>query len=746
MYKILCDNRLMYDPRIEELALINPIVNLEENKAGSFSFTMPPDHPMYDSVKRRKSVIQVFRDDEEDPLFSGMCIEVDQDFYNQKDVYCEGELSYLNDSIQRPCRYQGISVRGLLEAYITNHNEQVEEEKRFKVGMVTVTDNNDSLYRYTNMNSTMQELKEDLVDDLGGYLRVRHKDGVKYIDYLADSMNTNSQVIRLGENLIDFKSNIDSSEIATAIIPLGCLLEEEIVEGLQTRLTIEEVNDGKDYVYSPDAVENFGWITRTVTWDGVTTAAALKTKGQKYLSDIQFENMVIEAKAIDLHLLDHNVEKFKLSDQIRVVSKPHGLERYFRLTKQTINICNPENDAITLGKDERLSLTAQTITANEEIKKAIESVKPASKLFDQAIENATQLIANAMGGYVVKSNNELLIMDTDDTKTATKVWRWNINGLGYSSNGYNGPYKTALTMDGRFVASAITCEGLEVGKNVKMGADAKISWENVTGTDDVAKTEDIPTKISDLENDSSYAKTDDIPTKTSDLENDSGYQKKDQVTEITKNTIKTSKISCNQLEGGTIDASLLTALVIQTVWNEITDAVKLENGAINIYNTDKEKILSIDRSGIAFLHGGLEALKMALSGEVGTGTSGARGMDFFVNFVADYIGWTATPDASQKHNPKWVYERTGGSDFGYDQDTLNAGCDIDCHGNAIKNVAVSGEVNVKKDSEFSFEEGTVIDVNGATLSNVKIDGGFTGFINPQSGNSIVVQNGIIING
>lgn len=725
MYKVLCDNALMYDPRIEELALINPVVELEENKAGSFSFKMPPDHPLYSSVKRRKSVIQVYQDD--DLIFSGMCIEVDTDFYKQKDVYCEGELAYLNDSVQRPKRYQGVSVRGLLEAYIANHNAQVEEEKRFTVGMVTVTDNNNSLYRYTNMNSTMQELKEDLVDDLGGYLRIRHKDGVKYIDYLADSMNTNSQVIRLGENLIDFNSNIDSSEIATAIIPLGNLLEEEVVEGLQTRLTIEKVNDGKDYVYSPEAVENFGWIYKTVTWDGVTVPSILKSKGQKYLSDIQFENMVIEAKAIDLHIVDHETERFKLSDQIRVVSKPHGLDRYFRLTKQTINICSPENDTITLGKEERLSLSAKTASANEEIKKAIEKITPASNILNQAVENATQLIANAMGGYVLKNETELLIMDTNDTETATKVWRWNINGLGYSSNGYNGPYKTALTMDGRFVASAITCEGLEVGKNVKMGADAKISWENVTGTDDVAKTEDIPTK-------------------TSDLENDSGYQKEDQVTEITKNTIKTSKISCDQLEGGTIDASLLTALVIQTVWNEITDAVKLENGAINIYNTEKEKILSIDRSGIAFLHGGLEALKMALSGEVGAGTSGARGMDFFVNFVADYIGWTATPDASQKHNPKWVYERTGGSDFGYDQDTLNAGCDIDCHGNAIKNVAVSGEVNVKKDSEFSFEEGTVIDVNGATLSNVKIDGGFTGFINPQSGNSIVVQNGIIVSG
>lgn len=725
MYKVLCDNTLMYDPRIEELALINPVVELEENKAGSFSFKMPPGHPLYSSVKRRKSVMQVYQDDE--LIFSGMCIEVKEDFYKRKDIYCEGELSYLNDSVQRPNRYQDVSVRGLLEAYILNHNAQVEEEKRFTVGMVTVTDNNNSLYRYTNMNSTMQELKEDLVDDLGGYLRIRHKDGVKYIDYLADSMNTNSQVIRLGENLIDFNSNIDSSEIATAIIPLGNLLEEEIVEGLQTRLTIEEVNDGKDYVYSPEAVENFGWIYKTVTWDGVTVPSILKSKGQKYLSDIQFENMVIEAKAIDLHIVDHETERFKLSDQIRVVSKPHGLDRYFRLTKQTINICSPENDTITLGKEERLSLSAKTASANEEIKKAIEKITPANNILNQAVENATQLIANAMGGYVLKNENELLIMDTNDIETATKVWRWNINGLGYSSNGYNGPYKTALTMDGRFVASAITCEGLEVGKNVKMGADAKIGWENVTGTSGVAEKRDIPTK-------------------TSDLENDRKYQTQTQVTEITKDTIKTSKFSCDQLEGGTIDAKLLTALVIQTVWNDITDYVKLEDGSINIYNTEKEKIMTINRSGIAFVHGGIEALNMSLSGETGAGTSGPRGLDFFVNFVADYIGWTATPDANQEHKPKWVYERTGGSDFGYDADTLNAGCDIDCHGKAIKNVAVSGEVNVKKDSEFSFEEGTVIDVNGATLSNVKIDGGFTGFINPQSGNSIVVQNGIIISG
>jgi cytoskeletal protein CcmA (bactofilin family) len=74
----------------------------------------------------------------------------------------------------------------------------------------------------------------------------------------------------------------------------------------------------------------------------------------------------------------------------------------------------------------------------------------------EARDNATAMINSAMGGYVVKTQNELLIMDTNDTETATKVWRWNMNGLGYSYNGYKGPYETAITADGRIVADFIT--------------------------------------------------------------------------------------------------------------------------------------------------------------------------------------------------------------------------------------------------------------------------------------------------
>ena len=475
MYKILCDGVLICDSRIEELALINPVVQLEENKAGSFSFYIPPEHPAYDSIQKRKSLIEVYQDNEVEPIFSGVCVEETKDFYKQKKVYCEGELTFLNDSIQRPTRYQNITVRGLLEAYIANHNKQVDENKRFVVGQVTVSDKNDSLFCYTNMDSTMKAIKEDLVDDLGGFFRIRHVDGVRYIDYLAESQNTNTQSIKIGKNLLDFTTNIDASEIATAIIPLGCKDEERKIEGLDTRLTIESVNNGLDYVCNEEAVNNYGWIYKTVVWDDVTTAAALKSKGEQYLSEIQFENMVIEAKAVDLHLDNSEIEKFKLSDEIRVVSKPHGLNKYFRLTKITINLNNPGSNTITLGKEEKVSLSAKTNQENAEIKKAINEFSTNS-IMDAVIENATQLIKNSMSGYITTVMNEdgipkeLLIIDTPTKETATKVWRWNINGLGYSKTGYDGEYALAMTMDGTIVADFIKA-GVLSGIEIKNGTE-----------------------------------------------------------------------------------------------------------------------------------------------------------------------------------------------------------------------------------------------------------------------------------
>jgi len=464
VYTIYADGTLVCSSKIEELAIINPVIKLEVNSAGTFTFTMPPQHPYYSLIQKKTTLIDVYRDDETDPLFEGICASDEVDFFKQKKIICEGELTFLNDSNLRPSHKVGLTSRQLLTAYINEHNSLVEAKKRFTVGQVTAKDDNDYITCFTNYQSTMTEIKEDLVDDIGGYLRTRHVNGVRYLDYLAESPRTNNQVIRLGENLLDISIGIDTDDLATVIIPLGETLETQSIEGLDERLNIKTAPAdsmhpaGKDYVFSQSAVNSFGWIEKVVEWDDVTVVSNLVEKGKKYLQETQFENLVIEAKAIDLGLTSDEFQKFKLLDKVRVLSEPHGLDKYFLLSRMEIHLNNPEQDTITLGSKQANSLSAKSASANAEIMKRIEQM-PTSNAVKSAIDNATALITGAEGGYVVITRNSsgqpIEIKIQDALNNPTKIWRWNVNGLGYSNDG-GATYGLAMTMDGSIVASYIT--------------------------------------------------------------------------------------------------------------------------------------------------------------------------------------------------------------------------------------------------------------------------------------------------
>ena len=465
MYRVLCDGIPIHDLRDEELVVIDPQVTLEVNTAGSFSFKIPPKHPQYDLPKKMKSLIEVWHDDVQ--IFAGRPTGDKLDFYNRKNIDCEGQLAYLNDTIQRPAEYHNMTVRGYLETLIEIHNSQVDESKQFEVGIVTVTDTNDSLYRYTNYNSTWQEIKEDLIDDLGGYIRVRNHNGHRYIDYIAGFDDLCSQSIQFGENLLDCVRETDMTEIATAVIPLGAKLEESEIAALEERLTIKSVNNDLDYIAIDEAVKKYGFIVKTVIWDNVTTPQMLLSKGRKWLTDEQFENMVIDVKAVDLHMTDEQIEQFKLFDMVHVHSTPHGLDRRFPVTKMTVYLDRPSSNTYTLGTEIKTSLTSMISDMQSEYQKVVESIPIPSVIVQQAVDQATALITAATRGYVVTTANEQLIMDTKDVNTAQRVWRWNLNGLGYSSTGYNGTYASAITMDGwivgqRIAANSISGEKLDI--------------------------------------------------------------------------------------------------------------------------------------------------------------------------------------------------------------------------------------------------------------------------------------------
>lgn len=487
MYKVLCDGAPIYDPRHEDLVLIDPKLTLELNTAGSFTCKIPPGHPQYDKPQEITSRITVYQDDT--ILFQGRITSVSLDFYNRKTITCEGELAYLNDTIQRPAEYHDMTVRRYLEKIIELHNAQVDESRQFTVGIVTVTNSTDNVYRYTNWETSMQTIKEDLVDDLGGYVRVRYENGKRYIDYITDYGVISKQVIAFGENLLDFTRSVDLTDIATVCIPLGARQSESPIKALEARLTISSINDNKDYVESADAVKRYGRIVKTVTWDDVTTPERLKTHGEKWLEDEQFDAMTLECKAIDLHYVDSSQEALHLGDSVRIVSKPHGLDKYFPVTKLTISLNQLQNNTITFNGqiEQKRTLTARTGSTSEKLKNLIEVTPNKNEMVSEAIAEATALITAHTHGYVTTSDDssELLVSDTPDYRNATNIWRWNLNGLGHSSTGYSGTYTTALTMDGWIVGSRVAAGSIGASQ---LSIDYKNTvTEEITEKSDAAK-------------------------------------------------------------------------------------------------------------------------------------------------------------------------------------------------------------------------------------------------------------------
>lgn len=339
-----CDNQLLYHSKLESMQIFKATAELEENKSGSFQFTVYPNHPRYSLLKRMKSIITVYQDDY--LMFRGRMLDEEVKMHNEKVIACEGDLAFLLDSILRPFSFTGTPAEFLVYV-LSLHNAQVDAEKQFFAGQITV----EGALEYTTEEylTTKETLQKALSEPLGGYFKTRYADGLAYVDYLARSTLLAPQTIEFGKNLIDLNRIAKGADIATVIIPLGDKVKDEEGNDTGKRLTIESVNGGADFVQDADAIAQFGVIVKSVIFDGVTDAETLKAKGQAYLANSVKLPETIELTAADLAAAGVDIASFHLGTQVRVISKPHGINQLFTVKKLTIDLFNPAANKLTLG-------------------------------------------------------------------------------------------------------------------------------------------------------------------------------------------------------------------------------------------------------------------------------------------------------------------------------------------------------------------------------------------------------------
>lgn len=223
MYSIYADGECFYTDiaPVEELKVLSPRLVLEDSSAGSLSFTLPECNAFYDRIARMKTEIVVKREGTE--IWSGRVLTETKDFFKQRQIYCEGELAYLNDTYQPQRMYADLSLAQFAEAVLSIHNQKVDEKRKFELGIVHNSIIGDGAYVTsfkTDYKKTI-DVFNDLVSTYGCHLRVRKDNGVRKLDILKETTSTAQQTIQFGENLFDYTESYDMSNLATVLLPLG---------------------------------------------------------------------------------------------------------------------------------------------------------------------------------------------------------------------------------------------------------------------------------------------------------------------------------------------------------------------------------------------------------------------------------------------------------------------------------------------------------------------------------------------
>lgn len=496
MFSIYCDGEIAYAPNLVNQGYIalSPTLTKEVNKAGSLEFTLPQSNPKYASYSKLKSIIELKED--EKTIFHGRVLNDERDFYNNKAVFCEGELAFLNDVPFPPYDYNtGITIQQYLTNVLDHYNANCSEYRHLYLGTVNGASSTSLIKGVsTEYTDILTGLSDNIIDPYGGYFILRRDDSQQktYLDYYADQSNLSLQTIEFGKNLLDLTEYIDASGIYTRIIPLGKTDDEG------NRLDISSVNDGKNYLSSAEGENLFGIITVTASNNDIEDAAGLKEYGQTLLDKAISETLTITIKAVDLKRAGVDVEAIDVGKYVRVLSLPHNIDDHYLCTKITLDLTNPANSEYTFGatipeitsnsKDTDKKINQVIVNLSKEIDASGNSILD---IFNDVIDR----INGAQGGYKLTEYDENglwlrdLYMNAPSKEQATNIMQINSQGIAFSTNGYDGPYNSAWSINGQFLADWIVAgtmsayrihggELLSNNYNAETGTGMRIDLDN----------------------------------------------------------------------------------------------------------------------------------------------------------------------------------------------------------------------------------------------------------------------------
>lgn len=320
--------------------------------------------------------------------------------------------------------------------------------------------------RYVRKNpieAIVGDLENSFVNLWGGELE-RNNYTIKMLNRRG---NDKGYKIKYRKNLTGLDFTIDNSNIVTKIMPQGyngLFLPEKYIDSPlinnypHKRVKVVEFSNVK---VKENADDKEGYATKEEAYEELRRLCGLKYSEE----NIDKPTVNLKVDFVDLSQTTEYqnytfLESVSMGDTVTVELDYTQVE--VRVIKTTYDSLLHRYTKLELGEFKANYITDSQKDITNTIRKEADTIE--TSVLEQAKQNATEQLTAALGGYIYKTQNELFIMDTDNPNTARKVWRWNLNGLGYSKNGINGPYELAMTQDGRIVADFITAGQMDVAR------------------------------------------------------------------------------------------------------------------------------------------------------------------------------------------------------------------------------------------------------------------------------------------
>lgn len=352
------------------------------NTIHEFTFVMPLSHPMYNKMVPFKSIIEVVNLFDDKVEFVGRVLtttnEMTTNGFAQK-VVCEDFLSYLHDSAQWFQKLPNSGAEAYLREILRVSNSSVEDYKRINLGTCTVNSRTDKPWRYIGYEGTWDAVRERIINNIGGYLRLYECNTRLYVDWTSQIGETKKSPIQIGQNIKSASRELNFDGLATQIMPVGADIQKEQPDEDQSpdvtreQVTIWEVNNKSLYLQDDELVKEFGIIRKPVIWTEIDNPRTLLARGKQYLRNQKIALAKWTISAVERYLIDNRYDKFEIGNKHPVINAPLSGIETLQIMEKKIDILNPQLVDLTIGSQSQ-SLSAYQLQL-QEAEKSIERVK-----------------------------------------------------------------------------------------------------------------------------------------------------------------------------------------------------------------------------------------------------------------------------------------------------------------------------------------------------------------------------------